>query len=1007
MRLLIGTVALISVTIAALVFVALPMILDEERLGERVRDAAMAWSGQELVVDGDLDVALFPQTLLTVYRPRIGGPEAAVELAADRLDLEVGLLPLLLGRLEIAEATIVRPVLAVAGQPTEALEALAGRLTASGVGLLIERLTVVDGKLSSVAHTTVVDGIEGSIERQGEGGSTRFQAEGYWLSAVGERPILVNGELAATPPGRALPLQLLVQVTDADATRNRLAFRGQITPPSAGLGVAGALTLDLGAPAWFATDRLDPALAVLAEAPLVLDAELALAFDHDASDLAPGWTLTLSEASLAWQEQALEGSLTLAVGDRPSIALDVAADLLRLPEPAGDVGSFPAALVAALPADLAGSVSLEASRAQWREQSFSRVALDLRLDGTGVIEVARASAVLPGPGDVTFTGSLAASDGGQDLVLAGRLEAALQEPSQLFAAIAEPPTLLKSSSTLAIETDLEWRPAQVTLQNTDLRLDGARVVGGLAWRAAVPGRLAQLAARGSIDRLAVDDFLDQPAAMAAPERLFDLAAAMDLALDLRASRTSLGDARFGGLTLRLDSTAGEIDLERLALTDIGGSAAMLSGQLDAADRRFDLDFSFDVASLPRLLRLIGRDAPAALVLLGPLNLRGNLTGDLGRVDIEGTLQGDLFSADASGTLADWQSAPTGRLDVDLDVGDAAALLRQLSGMPANDPSLDGPVGAVLGLDLDQGEVRGGSAELALGGAVVALKVIPSADAGRRPDRLELRIDPVRGETLAGLYQLATPPLDLVPGPPAAWLGNWPQQQLDWRWMRQRDLEIALELVLDDASLPPVEIESQLRNGLLTVPAFRWAGEAGTVSAGLAMSAREDARGVELALDLALERLGADTVFERMGVAPGALSGTLDLEARLNTTGDSISALVGNLAGQAAVVLTDGMIGAAPADGIMVDRLNAGLAVERGVVRPAPPGVDFTGPDGDGRVDGYLDLLAWLIDLDLLLGGEAGDALVHQQFLGDLDDPALLPPRDAGSPYGQQMPAGSP
>ena len=76
-------------------------------------------------------------------------------------------------------------------------------------------------------------------------------------------------------------------------------------------------------------------------------------------------------------------------------------------------------------------------------------------------------------------------------------------------------------------------------------------------------------------------------------------------------------------------------------------------------------------------------------------------------------------------------------------------------------------------------------------------MIPSADAGRRLDRLELRIDPVRGETLAGLYQLATPPLDLVPGPPAAWLGNWPQQQLDWRWMRQRDLEIALELALDE------------------------------------------------------------------------------------------------------------------------------------------------------------------------------------------------------------------
>ena len=1005
MRLLIVTVALISVAISALAFVALPMILDEERLVERVRGVAMAWSGHELAVDGDLDVALFPQSLLTVYRPRVGGPAAGVELVADRLDLEVGLLPLLLGRLEIAEATIVRPVLTVAGSPTEALEALAGRLTASGGGLPVERITVVDGKLSSAAHTTVVDGIEASLERQSEGGSSRFRAEGYWLSATGERTVLINGELAATPPGRSLPLQLVVQVADADATRNRLTFRGQITPRSAGPGIEGALTLDLGAPSWFTTARLDPALAALAEAPLALEAELTLALDT----AAPNWTLVLSEASLAWREQALEGSLTLAVGDRPSIALDVAADALQLPESAA--GSLPAALVAALPADLEGSVLLETTLAQWRGQSFRRVALDLRLDGSGVIEVASASAVLPGPGDATFTGSLAASDGGMgngpDLVLVGRLEAAPQEPGLLFAAIAEPPVLLTASSTLAIESELEWGAGQLTLQNTDLRLDGARVVGGLAWRAAAPGRLAQLAARGSIDRLAVDDLLDQPAAMSTPARLFDLAASVDLALDLRASRTSLGDARFGGLTLRLDSTAGKIDLERLTLTNIGGSAAMLSGQLDAADQRFDLDVTFDVASLPRLLRLIGRDAPAALLLLGPLNLRGTLAGDLERVAIEGNLQGDLFSADASGTLVGWRRAPTGRLAVDLAVGDAAALLRQLSGMPANDPSLDGPVGAVLDLDLDQGAVRSGSAELTLGEALVELTVTPSADADRRLDQLELRVDPLRGETLAGLYRLATPLLDLVPGPPAAWLGNWPRQQLDWRWLQQRDLEIALELAQGDPSLPPIDIQSQLRDGLLTIPAFRWEGEAGTVSASLAMGARQAAPGVELALDLALERFGAAAVLERLGVAPGVMSGTLDLEARLNTVGDSIAVLVGNLAGQAAVVVTNGIIGAAPADGIMVDRLDAGLAVERGVVRPAPPGIDFTGPDGTGRISGYLDLPAWLIDLDLRLGGEDGDPLVHQRYLGDLEAPVRLPPRDVGVTSGHEAPAGGP
>jgi len=1000
LRLLIGTVALVSVTIAAIAFVLLPMALDEDRLAKRVRDAAIAWSGQEVAFEGDLDVALFPQSLLTVYRPRFGSPDSRDALIADRLDLEVELLPLLLGRVEITEATIVRPVLSVAGSAGDALGALTERLGTNGAGLPIDRVTVIDGRLSSVDDGMVVDGIDGGVERQGEGGSSRFQLDGQWLSDAGARPVRINGDLAAPPPGRPVPLQVEVEVTDAGDTRNRVAFRGQVAPPSGGRGLAGTLSLELDAPSWFASGRIDPALAVLAEAPLALEAALALDFATESA----AWTVSLTEARLLWQEQSFEGALKLAGGEAPSIELDATADVLRLGERAGEALTLPAAVLGALPPDLAGSVSLDATLVEWREREFRRLALELRLDGSGVIEVASASAVLPGPGDVSFVGSLGHRDGGSDLSLVGTIEAAVQNPALLSAAFAEPPAILARSSTLAVETDIEWRPGQVKLQNTDLRLDGARIVGGFAWRAAASGRLPQLAARVSIDRLAVDDLLDEPAAM--PEQLIDLASAMDLALDLRASRTSLGEARFGGLILRLDSSGGRVAIERLALTDIGGSAAMLNGQVDAGERRYDLDVSLDVASLPRLLRLMGRDPPAALTLLGPLNLRGNLRGDLERVEIGSTLQGDLFNADARATLAGWRDAPSGPLTIDLAIGDAAALVRQLGGLPAADSRLDGPVAAVLGLDLDQGAVQGGRAELSLGDVGMDARVILGADDGRALDRLELRIGPVGGETMADLYRLATPPLDLVPGPPGVWLGNWPRQALNWRWLRQRDLEIALELTLEAPSLPPIEIESQLRNGRLTVPAFRWASETGTISAGLALSASEAAPGIGLALDLALERFSAAAVVERMGVMSDALDGTLDLEARLDTSGTSISALVGNLAGQAAIVITDGTIGAAPAGGIMVDRLNAGLVVERGVVRAAPPGIDFVGPDGNGRIDGYVDLPAWLIDLELALDGANGDPLVRQRFFGDLEDPAQLPPRDA-VPEQKESPARSP
>ena len=128
MRLLIGIVALFSATIAAIVFVILPMLLDEERLEQRVRDAVMAWSGQELATEGDLDVALFPQSLLTLYRPRIGGPDVGAEFAADRLDARVGMRyrqTVLQNGGQVAPADLVQRFL---GRPTDSrafFEALA------------------------------------------------------------------------------------------------------------------------------------------------------------------------------------------------------------------------------------------------------------------------------------------------------------------------------------------------------------------------------------------------------------------------------------------------------------------------------------------------------------------------------------------------------------------------------------------------------------------------------------------------------------------------------------------------------------------------------------------------------------------------------------------------------------------------------------------------------------------------------------------------------------------
>jgi hypothetical protein len=135
----------------------------------------------------------------------------------------------------------------------------------------------------------------------------------------------------------------------------------------------------------------------------------------------------------------------------------------------------------------------------------------------------------------------------------------------------------------------------------------------------------------------------------------------------------------------------------------------------------------------------------------------------------------------------------------------------------------------------------------------------------------------------------------------------------------------------------------------------------------------------------------------MGSEAAALSGTLDLEARLETQGRSVRELIGNLDGTADLVLTEGALGAASATagGLPVERLDATLVVDRGVVRPAAGEVGFFGPDGIGVLDGYVDLLAWIVDLELTLDAHDGVPLIRQRFFGPLGDPTpLASPSDA-------------
>ena len=981
MRYLIAGSAALAVVIAAALLVV-PRLFDEEALALRLQKAVLEATGEVLVIEGGLDLSLLPRPLLSLHRLRVDDARSGVSLVADRLDLELAAGPLLTGELGASAALLVRPELRLMGDPVSAFGHVAALLRESGAGATMQRLDIADGSLWIAAGddtaSPVWRGIDATIERDAITGTRHFAASGNVPGVSATPRLVLDGELGSAAPDRPRPLRLDLALEGAAPAV--LGYHGRIDPGDAEALLEGRLTLDLPDPAalqtWLAASA--PALAAwpVPDAPVAAEADIRLAPPTAAIPA----RLEAREMALTIAGQRLDGALSLSGGTVPRVDLRLQAGRLVLPDDWPEAGD-PRLLAAALPADLQGRLAFEADELGWRDRRFRQIALNLRLDGDGEVRIERAVAVLPGPGDLDFTGRLGSLGRSGGHWLSGRLRAALQAPGDLLSLFGEPPALLRQSSTLALDTDLDWSAQALTLRNIDLSLDATRATGGIAWRSAAADGRAQLALKLTLDRLAIDELIDVRNPEAAVQALEAALPATDYAVDLRIERASLGEQRLGALTLRLDSVRGEVEIERASLAGLAGSALMLEGHITPARRAFDLDLALDIASLTRLLRLAGHPAPPALALLGPVNLRAHLVGDADRTTVDATLEGDSFAASARGTLDDWTTPRRGgEMAFTLAASDAAALLRQLGGVPITAPVFTGPLDAGLKLTLAEGRPRAWSLESTLGGLGLDLASKPGTTGD--PGRLDLRLGPLSPAAAAVLYELATPLLDLVPGPPARWLGRWPDQGLSFAWLEGEPRHIRIELVPEGNPAAPLLLDAELANRAFTVPSFAWTDGTTHLAGSFGLEQRQGGAAAALSLDLALADAPAAPLAELLDL-PRGLEGELDLEASFASFGRSIRTLIGNASGKAAIALEDGKLG-----DVAIDRLEGDLVLERGVLRTAGDGLDFTGPEGEGSVAGAVDLPAWLADLEVdVRAASPGAPAQSRRLLRGLASPA--------------------
>ena len=100
--------AILGVVLAA--FAGMSLLLDRDALRKAVETQIRAVTGLDLVVNGNIDVTVFPQSHVTFHNVGLkGGGAIDPALTVDVLTANLRLLPLLMQKFQIADLEMLRP----------------------------------------------------------------------------------------------------------------------------------------------------------------------------------------------------------------------------------------------------------------------------------------------------------------------------------------------------------------------------------------------------------------------------------------------------------------------------------------------------------------------------------------------------------------------------------------------------------------------------------------------------------------------------------------------------------------------------------------------------------------------------------------------------------------------------------------------------------------------------------------------------------------------------------
>lgn len=675
-RLLIGGGGIVALLVAAVVVA--PALIDINSYKPLIVSQVKTATGRDLVIDGPISLSLLPTPTVSVTGVKFfnaAGSKNANMVEVKSVTVQPSLLPLLVGRIEVGEVTLVEPkiVLEINAEgkpnwefaPSVAEAKPAAAKPSSPRPLSLGRLTIDNGTLifsDSKAGLSVV------------GEKANFSAS---VGSIDGPYTLAGG---ATVNGAPLKLDLALGARGAgghsadvtlQAGGGKLGFKGTLSELGAAAKASGIASVSADSLTTFAgtlvklSGQPEPALPPLLAGKFTFDGAIDVS---QTAFAARDFKMALGQDS---------GSGTLAVTLKPKLGVEG-----RLSVPKLDLDRWLAALQQpssptttpapqAAPAasgntnasgggffgDINAKLAFAIGEVIYNKQAVRNVALELEAKG-GAVAVPKLAATLPGDmvlqAQSTLTGD-AARPGvtGQFSLVGPKLRETLAWLAVDLSSV--PRSKLQK---LSLKGRMSSTGGNVQVSDAVFELDDLKGSGGVTVTFGVP---LSIVTSVNLDTLDLDSFLVKTPAQQKPATPSSVATAPasspavagpSVGLKARVARLIYNKETIQGVDVDVALQGNTLRLNDIKISNLGGGRLAVRGSVanySAPMPRPDIAFNFEAPDLSRVLKVAGTTAPSDL---GAVSASGGIAGTIEQLtlrDVAVNMAGQ--SVKATGTLA--------------------------------------------------------------------------------------------------------------------------------------------------------------------------------------------------------------------------------------------------------------------------------------------------------------------------------------------------------------------